>query len=66
MIPIDEDAIEDWVLAHSPTFVASLRTADADLGRGRAISLDAFLTRNPVRRTAFAAKRVRRPSAPRG
>ena len=66
MIPIDEDAIEDWVIAHSPTFVASLRTADADLGRGRAISLDEFLARNPVRRTAPAAKRVRRPSAPKG
>ena len=54
----------DWVLAHSPAFVASLRTADVDLGRGRAMSLEELLARNPVRRTASAAKRVRRPSAP--
>ena len=59
LIPIDEDAFEDSVLAHSPAFVASLRTADADLRRGRAISLDEFLARNPVRQTASAAKRVK-------
>ncbi|HAF11014.1 MAG TPA: hypothetical protein DCK98_13170 [Chloroflexi bacterium] len=59
MIPIDEAALEDWVLAHSPGFVASLRTADADLRRGRAMSLDEFLARNPVRRAASAAKKVR-------
>lgn len=59
MIPIAEAALADWVLAHSPGFVASLRTADADLRRGRAMSLDEFLARNPASRTASAAKKVR-------
>ena len=57
MIPIDEGALEDWILANSPRFVASLRKADADLRDGRAISLDAFLARNPVRRAPLEAKR---------
>ena len=59
VIPIDEAALEDWVLSQSPALVASLRTADADLRGGRAMSLDDFLARNPVRRVVSAAKRVR-------
>ena len=59
LIPIDGDALEDWVLAHSSEFVASLQKADADLRRGQAISLDAFLARNPIRPTARAAKMVK-------
>ncbi|HEV2249753.1 MAG TPA: hypothetical protein VGT60_04520 [Candidatus Limnocylindria bacterium] len=51
MIPIDQDALEDWIMAKSPGFVASLRKADADLRAGRASSLDAFLARNPVPQT---------------
>ena len=52
MIPIDEGALEDWILANSPGLVASLRKADADLRGGRAIPLDEFLARNPVGRPA--------------
>ena len=63
MVPIDEGALEDWILAHSPAVVASLRTADADLRAGRAMSLDEFLARNPVRRTAAPARNLKaRPS----
>ncbi len=47
----------DRILAKSPGFVASLRKADADLRDGRAISLDEFLARNPVRQTSLEAKR---------
>ncbi len=56
MIPIDEGALEDWILANSPGFVAGLREADADLRNGRTISLDEFLARNPVRRARPEAK----------
>lgn len=66
MVPIDEDALEDWVLAHSPAVAASLRAADADLRAGRAMSLDEFLARNPARRTASAAKRVGARSSRKG
>jgi len=45
MIPIDEAALEDWILANSPGFTASLRKADADRRDGRAVSLDTFLDR---------------------
>ena len=57
MIPIDEDALEDWILANSPGFAASLRKADADLRAGRASSLDEFLARNPVDHAPRQAKR---------
>lgn len=57
VIAIDEGALEDWILAHSPGFVASLRKADADLRGGRAVPLDAFLARNPVRPAARNAVR---------
>jgi len=57
MIPIDEGALQDWILANSPGFVASLRKADADLRDGRAVPLDAFLARNPVRQAARKATR---------
>lgn len=55
MIAIDDGALEDWILANSPKFVQSLRKADADLRDGRALSLDAFLARNPVRPPARKA-----------
>ena len=59
-IPIDETAFEDWILAKSPGFGASLRKADDDLRDGRAISVDEFLARNPVSRTARTRKRAPR------
>ena len=62
IIPIDESALEEWILANSPRFVASLRKADADLREGRAVSLDVFLARNPggpfPRRTVRGVKRA--------
>lgn len=57
MIPIDDGALEECILAKSPGSVASLLKADADLRDGRAISLDEFLARNPVRRAPLEAKR---------
>jgi len=59
VIPIDEAALEDWVLANSAGFVRSLRAADADLHGGHAFSLDEFLTRNPARKTRITKARKR-------
>ncbi|HEY8808094.1 MAG TPA: type II toxin-antitoxin system prevent-host-death family antitoxin [Candidatus Limnocylindria bacterium] len=60
LVPIDEDALGDWVLAQSPAFVTSLRTAKADLARGRALTLDQFLARNPVPRDASVTKTAKK------
>jgi len=37
LMPIDSDALEDYVMANAPEFVASMREADEDarLGRSR-------------------------------
>ena len=44
LIPIDEEALEDWILANAPEFVANMREADAEVARGeRGMSLDDFV-----------------------
>lgn len=35
IVAVDPDELEDFVLAHAPAFVRSMRTADADLRAGR-------------------------------
>jgi prevent-host-death family protein len=35
VLPVDEDALEDWVLANAPEYVRSMAEADADLEAGR-------------------------------
>lgn len=35
LVPIDEEALEDFVLANAPEFVASMAEADEDLRAGR-------------------------------
>ena len=66
MVPIDEGALEDWILANSPRFVASLRKANADLREGRALSLDVFLTRNPGDPNPRRAVRGVKRASPKG
>jgi prevent-host-death family protein len=34
VVPIDEGALEDWVLANAPEFVTSMAAADAELAAG--------------------------------
>jgi prevent-host-death family protein len=34
VVPIDAEALEDWILANAPEFVASMQEADADIARG--------------------------------
>ena len=50
-------AVVNRILANSPGFAASLRKADADRRDGRAVSLDTFLARNPVRQAPRDARR---------
>src|SRR3989442_10854072 len=35
VVPIDANALEDWILANSPVFVEGMREADAELRRDR-------------------------------
>lgn len=35
VVPIDQDALEDWVLANAPEFVDSMRQADNEVTRGQ-------------------------------
>ncbi len=34
LVPIDQDALEDWVLANAPEFVANMDEADVAIARG--------------------------------
>lgn len=44
LVPIDQDALEDWVLANAPEFVANMDQADAEIARGeRGTPLDDVL-----------------------
>jgi len=43
MVAVDPDELEDFVLAHAPEFVRSMRAADADLRAGRARPADEIL-----------------------
>ena len=40
VVPIDPDALDDWVLANAPEYVKAMREADRDLVTGQTGSLD--------------------------
>lgn len=40
LVPIDPDALEDWILANAPEFVKGMRRADEELRRGETVSID--------------------------
>ena len=42
LMPIDELALEDWVLANAPEFVDSMREGELDAKRGRTITLEDY------------------------
>lgn len=42
ILPVDEEALEDYVLAHAPEFVKSRREADEAVARGRTRPARAF------------------------
>jgi prevent-host-death family protein len=39
ILPIDSPEAEDYILAHAPNIVASLREAESDLRAGKTVSL---------------------------
>jgi prevent-host-death family protein len=43
VIPIDSEALEDWILANAPEFVEGMRLADEEMKRGETVSLDDLL-----------------------
>lgn len=43
IVPIDSDALEDWILANAPTFVESRRQAEDEYSAGETADLDEFL-----------------------
>ncbi|MCA1839916.1 MAG: type II toxin-antitoxin system Phd/YefM family antitoxin [Actinomycetota bacterium] len=42
ILPIDSPEAEDYVLAHAPSIVDSLREADSDFRAGKTVSLRAY------------------------
>lgn len=44
IMAVDEEALEDFVLANAPAFVKAMRAADAELAAGTTTSLDDYLT----------------------
>jgi prevent-host-death family protein len=41
--PIDEDALEDFILANAPAFVAGMASADEELRKGETRSLNSVI-----------------------
>jgi len=48
LLPIDSPEAEDYVLAHAPEIVASLREAESDLKRGRTVPLRGYRRRRGI------------------
>jgi prevent-host-death family protein len=65
VVPIDFDALEDWILANAPEFVEGMKQADAEFRRGETVSMDELFARIERKSAskAPAAKRPRRPVA---
>ena len=65
VVPIDFDALEDWILANAPVFVEGMQQADEEFRRGETISMDELFDRVERKSAAKtrAAKRSRRPAA---
>jgi prevent-host-death family protein len=40
VVPVDDEAVADWVLANAPEFVGSMRAAEEDLRARRTLTLD--------------------------
>jgi len=60
LIPIDADALEEWILANSPEFVRGMRKADQELRLGQTVGMvEAFasLGEKVPRRRRGATKR---------
>ena len=69
VVPIDADALEDWILANSPAFVEGMRKAEEEFRRGETIGMNELFARldrkdrrraTPRRQPKRAAKTSRR------
>src|SRR6266508_2293137 len=67
VVPIDFDALEDWILANAPVFVEGMRQADEEFRRGETISMDDLFARMEKKSATKtpAAKTPRRSAASR-
>ena len=72
VVPIDFDALEDWILANAPEFVEGMQQAEEEFRRGETISMDELFARierksptTPPATKTPAAKRPRRAVAKR-
>ena len=45
LMPIDELALEDWVLANAPEFVDSMREGELDAKHGRTVTLEDYFAK---------------------
>jgi len=60
LVPIDADALEDWILANAPEFVEGMRLADEEMKRGDTVSFDALVKAKPkAKPKSKSARRVR-------
>src|SRR5712691_8184391 len=57
ILAVEAEDWEDWVLANTPEFVASIREGNEDVRRGRTITLDEYVAarRRRVRRKPYRA-----------
>lgn len=55
VVPIDADALEDWILANAPEFVDGMRLADEEARRGDTVSFDELVAK-PKRKTTRRAR----------
>lgn len=60
VVPIDSDALEDWILANAPEFVEGMRLADEELRAGNTAWLDerGRIVRDRPQRTRRSARRA--------
>jgi prevent-host-death family protein len=61
VVPIDFDALEDWILANAPVFVEGMQQAEEEFRRGETISMDELFARI-ARKSAAKKPAVKRPS----
>jgi prevent-host-death family protein len=61
VVPIDFDALEDWILANAPVFVEGMRQAEEEFRRGETISMDELFARM-ARKSAAKKPAAKRPS----
>lgn len=59
VVPIDQDELEDWILANAPEFVEGMKEAERELLEGRTYSLEEVMAeiedeqaaRKPLKKT---------------